>query len=413
MPSPEPGIQLDSNVGWADVDINDLAAGLPALSREWACHTGADRVREIQKARLARVRRGEASILCPRCGTERSGAEGLLGRGSRDRKLRTSTGMLRFRLLQVSCRDCRKTWCPSAELLGLRPRQRYTEELERKLVEGVTEQSYAKTCALAGAWLGSTLSPRTLHRCVQARGHDVVFTPAQECAVVQADGTKVPAGRSRYGTDVRIAFQILAHPTGQKRNQVTKRIAGWSMGPGGWAAALPAGIASETIVTDREAGIPEAIQAQHPGVRHQLCEWHLGHTAKHLMTLDHVPVPERVERVSELGRILWGAEDPAEKRTRYADFFRRLGPISPRAAAMLRSSLGKILYDVPSAERTTSVAEREMREINRRTDVGVQWSVRGVDHLLKLRFAKRLNPDDFERVWSEVRAVPFHLVPPA
>lgn len=411
MLSPEPGIQLETNVGWEDVDINDLATGLPALSREWACRTGGSGVDEIQKARLARVFRGEASIPCPRCGNLHSGAGSLLRRGSRKRKVHTSTGVLHFRLLQVTCRDCRKTWCPSEELAGLRPRQRYTEELERKLVEQVTEQSYAKTCALAEAWLGSTLSPRTLHRCVQERGSEVAFTPAPECRVVQADGTKVPAGRSRYGTDVRVAFQILEHPTGTKRNEVKKRVAGWSMGPGGWAAALPAGIASEALVTDRESGIPEVIQAQHPGVRHQLCEWHLGHTSKHLMTLDHVPVLERVERVRALGKILWGAE--GEKRTRYADFFWRMESISPRAAAMLRNSLERILYDVPSAERTTSLAEREMREINRRTDVGVQWSVRGVDNLLKLRFAKRLNPDDFERVWTPVQTIPFHMVPRA
>ena len=51
---------------------------------------------------------------------------------------------------------------------------------------------------------------------------------------------------------------------------------------------------------------------------------------------------------------------------------------SPRTQAMLRDSLGRILYATPSPERATSLAEREMREINRSTDVGALWTVRGV-----------------------------------
>jgi hypothetical protein len=57
------------------------------------------------------------------------------------------------------------------------------------------------------------------------------------------------------------------------------------------------------------------------------------------------------------------------------------------------------------------VIEREMREINRRSDVGARWSIPGVDHLLRLRHSKRINPDDFNRVWSTVQKPAFHLVP--
>jgi hypothetical protein len=52
-----------------------------------------------------------------------------------------------------------------------------------------------------------------------------------------------------------------------------------------------------------------------------------------------------------------------------------------------------------------------MREVNRRADVGVRWSIPGIDHLLRLRHSKRINPDDFERVWSEVQIPIFARVP--
>ena len=78
---------------------------------------------------------------------------------------------------------------------------------------------------------------------------------------------------------------------------------------------------------------------------------------------------------------------------------------------MLRRSAAQVLYDTPMPERTTSVIEREMREINHRTDVGGRGSTSGVDHLLRLRHSRRINPDDFERVWSDVQMPSFSRVP--
>jgi Transposase, Mutator family len=406
----ETSIQLEVKVGAEAVTINDLAAALPEVVRAAGERIASEALEQAQEAHLARVYSGAAELVCERCGLVMSGSGCVLRRGSRPRKLRASIGVIRFSLLQLTCRGCRRTWSPFPELMGLRPRQRISEELERKLVEAVTNQSYEKTCRLAGEWLGSSVSTRTLHRSVQARGSQVVFTPAPECRTAVADGTKVPAEKPRYGTDVRVAFQILGRERKHGRTVVKKRIAGWSVGPGGWEQTLPAGIASEVIVTDRESGIPEVLRKQHPGIRHQLCEWHLGHTANHLMTLDKVPVAERRKIVAELNAILW--EHGEERRERYIAFCDRLTR-SRRTQSMLRDSLDRVLYETPSATRTTSFAEREMREINRRTDVGVQWSLPGVDHMLRLRHALRLNPDDFERVWSPVRPVTFHVVPQA
>jgi hypothetical protein len=408
----ETSIQLSSNISISTGGINDLAAGLPEIGRQVALDLGSRVVEQVQDEFLKRVLQGEAELVCQRCGVVHVGpSASLVRRGSRARKLRISSGVLCFALRQITCRECDRTWSPFAELLGLQPRQRISEELERKLVEAVTNQSFAKTCSLAEAWLGSSVSARTLHRCVQERGARIAFTPVPGCKVAMADGTKVPAGKSRYGTDVRIALQILGRSTQNGRSRVHKRIAGWSIGPGGWQQALPAGIASETIVTDRESGIAEVLAALHPGVRHQLCEWHMGHSAKHLLALDHVPVAQREKLVQELNAILWNEDAQEVKRERFEAFWRGL-PYR-RAKAMLSDSQERILYIEPSAALTTSPAEREMREVNRRTNVGVLWSVPGVNHMLKLRHALRLNPDDFDRVWTPVQKLRFHWVPQA
>jgi hypothetical protein len=272
----------------------------------------------------------------------------------------------------------------------------------------VTELSYAKTCAVGGEWLGATLSPRSLHRCVQQRGSAVRFTPAPECSVALADGTKVPAGTGERGCEVRFCLQLLGREELHRRSRVRKRIAGWSMGAGPWSRAIPAGVATAAIVTDRERGLTELMEKEHPGVFHGMCEWHLPHTLDHLLLLDRMKNQERKQWVGELSRILWRL---AEGRTPPYQALCSAVAHCPQAHTMLGNVAGYVLSEERPPERTTSVIEREMREINRRTDVGARWSVRGVDHLLRLRHSKRINPDDFARVWPTVQKPVVQLVP--
>ena len=41
-----------------------------------------------------------------------------------------------------------------------------------------------------------------------------------------------------------------------------------------------------------------------------------------------------------------------------------------------------------------------MREINRRTDVGVRWSLSGVKNLVALDLTRRLDPEQWEALWQ-------------
>jgi transposase-like protein len=207
---------------------------------------------------------------------------------------------------------------------------------------------------------------------------------------------------------VRLSFQILGRHAEHGRVVVEKRIAGWGMGPGGWSEALPAGICTEVIVTDREKGLPELIAERFPGIRHQHCEWHLSHTLGHLLYLDGAKVKERRPLTAKLSHIIWG-KTTKDRRAAYTKFSAELAHF-PKAHTMLADALDNVLFD-ESSERTSSVMEREMREINRRGDVGGRWSEPGIDNLLRLRAARRINKDDFERVWSTVNPTAIQVVP--
>jgi hypothetical protein len=410
MLSLETSIQQSVKVELRSCRINDLVTGLPALGREIALQAAVDLIEQLQEQQFADLRAGLREAVCERCGVVHcGGAAALARRGGRMRKLKTSSGVLVFKLRQLTCGECGRTWSPFACWLGLKARQRVCEELERKLVEGVTEFSYAKTCALGAAWLGATLSPKTLHRNVQQRGSEVRFTPAAKCAVALADGTKVPAGPGDRGCEIRFSLQILGREQHHGRPRVLKRIAGWSVGAGSWSRAIPAGIATDAIVTDRGQGLAELMQQkEYRGVFHGMCEWHLGHSLDHYLLLDGVKNQDRKQHVAQLGRLVWGA---ASKRAAAFQALRDALKDCPQASTMLRNVASYVVSRRRPAERTTSVIEREMREINRRTDVGARWSVPGVDHLLRLRHSKRINPDDFNRVWSTVERAVFHTVP--
>jgi hypothetical protein len=408
MLSLETSIQQLVKVELQTCGINEVVSGLPELGRALALRIGAQLLDRVQALLYEELGAGHWGVVCERCGVLHGSHATLQRRGSRTRRLKTSSGVLVFELRQLTCRDCRRTWSPFAEWLGLRPKQRICEELERKLVEWVTELSYAKTCRVGGEWLGATLSPKTLHRCVQRRGSEVRFTPQPGCRVALADGTKVPAGTGERGCEVRFCLQILGRDELHRRPRVLKRIAGWSMGAGPWSRAIPAGVASEAIVTDRERGLTELMQEKHADVFHGMCEWHLPHTLDHLLLLDGVKNQERKQRVAELCSILWGEEK--ERAPAYQALCDALAHCS-QAHTMLVNVAAYVLSPERPSERTTSVIEREMREINRRTDVGARWTVPGVDHLLRLRHSKRINPDDFDRVWSSVQKPVIQLVP--
>jgi hypothetical protein len=400
MPTPDGSARSSTNVESWSLSINAVATSLPDLGRLLALDEARRNVETAQDEFVKAVLDGRAELACEGCGVVHSGAPTILRRGQRARRLNTSMGVLCFGLKQLTCRDCRRTWSPFAKLLGLTPRQRVAQELVRKLVECVTDLPYGKTCRLGEAWLGASLSPKTLHRYVQKLGSRLHFTPAPATAVVLADGTKVPAGLSERGMEVRFSFQILGRHEENGRTVVEKRIAGWGVGPGGWKDALPPGIATEVIVTDREKGLPKLLAEYFPNLRHQHCEWHLAHTMNHLLYLDGVKLAERKRLREALSKIVW-CPTIVNRRERYQALCSELA-CSPKAYTMLVDARENVLFDVPSRERTTSVIEREMREINRRSDVGVRWSERGIDNLLRLRAAKRINRDDFERVWVVV-----------
>ena len=397
-------VHLGVKLAASRVEFNDLAGQGRQLGYAMARAVLAGVRWSLQERELARVRRGQREVVCWGCGVVHRGTADLLCRGRRSRLVQTSVGPVRFALRQLTCRLCRATFCPFTAALGLRPRQRIAEELLAALSTAVLDRSYRKTCALASQWLGGTVDPRTLWRAVQARGVRVRFTRRGPLAVVVVDGTRVRAGARLRGEAAVIALQLKGRYRENGRRRVQKRVIGFGLGQTAWLTALGASREAALVVTDAAAGVREAVSVICPEARHQLCEWHLPYSLHHFLTLAGVRPARRRALARELGVVL------RQRSWRGYHHFRQRMRRYRQVASLLREARRYIMYREPSAERTTSIAEREMREINRRTDVGARWSQAGIEHLLQLQLAHRHNPDDYSRVWPAPRPVHWQLV---
>lgn len=342
-------VHLSWKVTVEAITINSLLPLLRAGRAQSYAGSLAPLLEEIQERHFAQVLCAEAEIVCSGCGIVHCGAATLVRRGWRRRRLISCEGALRFRLRQLTCGFCGKTFSPYAELLGLAPRQRLLPEVAERLVAGVLHLSYARTCALARDWLGTSCSAKTLHAVVQQKGASLEFTPDPEARVLLADGTKCPIG---------------------------------------------------TKAQDQEPALRAYVRDVYPEARHQLCEWHVGYTLDWSLIEDQVPAAQRRRIRTLLEKILFAQHSRRSKRRSYTRLVRVLGSISPTAQKQLQAAAGLILYEVASEERTTSLLERQMREINRRMENGARWSERGAQHLLGPCLARTHNPDDYARLWT-------------
>lgn len=353
-------------------------------------------VEQLQAHWLEEVERAEAELICCGCGVVHAGRTGWVRRGRRIRVLQTLAGSLVLPLVQMTCRACGRTRAPYAETLGLVTRERYAAELRRTLIERVYEMSYSRSTRLARELWGVRLSASTLHGFVQSAGRGVELTPRRGPALLLADGTKVRAGDRAAQEDLRLAFQLLGRSREGGRTRADLRLVGLAAGLGSWPAVLRRDCGAEVVVTDAEASLPAQVRACYPQARHQWCEWHVGYTLGWSLYEDQVPRKERKHLQDELKGILWGKQRQRSKQRRYTRFLKRL-PL--RSRKQLERARSYILFDVPSGERTTSLVERQMREINRRVNVGARWSLRGVENLMRLSMAQRHNPEDYHRLW--------------
>ncbi len=432
---PKVEIHLELSVPSDKLDVNQIVALFQEVQAQigpalMACYLEATQdlaLDQVLGPKWADVPQGEAPWVCPKCHSR----QGFKRRGSRPRVLRkTSLGRVPFKLRQVTCCHCDDTFSPFSDWLGLAPYQVSTTEFRAQAVKVACQTSYARSVEHVHQLGHVKVSATAVHHWAQDQGAQVVFDVEQATdRPVILDATKVRAGGKKRGCPLNLGLSIQRRRwiNGRPDLQVRPVCFGvgesWSQTGQALADADPA-----RLVFDGDEELVAWLEDTFPDVLKQRGIWHLVSQLYWPLWRDGLHKPEAKVWMGQLGKIIHHPEYTLQRsREELADLVTQLHREGLSDAAgyldaatpyvfTYREHPDGMFFDdrrlEPCAISSTSPLERQMREINRRTDVGARWSVAGVQNLIGLDLVRRFDLKQWQVLWDlpEQAAADFSIV---
>jgi hypothetical protein len=361
-----------------NADVNELFDWLSIKSDTSFARRFKQGLRQLQNDLYGQLKE---QLLCPDC------AGGVIIRkGWRKRHLKTSRGSFKLVVLQTSCKSCGRTFRPLNELIGLPFSRRFLDEFIEKGIGVAVNLSFAKTSRIIKSLTRCQMSAETIRQKLHAKALDLKLDKQVCGKTVLVDSTKVKSGKKKRGSPVHVAVTAQKGPKRSGRPSIEKRLLHLHVGGSGKLRKCLKRIGAENLVHDgfeNLAGCATNVQR---------CSWHLVHQLKYYLRQDGVCFRSRPYYQNSLKTILW---DPDKGPEKFKIFIKELKSNGLKQSATHLSNAEHEAFtwvnDLKFTYRTTSPLEREMRELNRRADVGARWSDKGIESVLKVLFYYRLN----------------------
>jgi len=312
--------------------------------------------------------------------------------------------------LQVQCSCCGHKFFITRSLLGLEKRARILPETIKKLglIGALTTFRVSEKIA---SLFGIALDKMTIWRAVQKTAKDIEFgIDPEEEAAGEADGTGIPiVGIKQRGQEMKVFVQ--------RKKSGGVRIAGLSIGKydQGWDALFKPLIPSLKkfkkflLITDGDNSILKSIK-DIVQIKTQRCLWHIPHQFKYVLWKDKV-TRKSDDWLYALGEILSicsiksiqdeSRKDVIEKMITSKE--KQLNALIgycedegwKNCAVYLQNARGDMFTCIRNRlnGKTTSHAERVMKTINYRINVG-KWTPAGALNVNKIRLAYYYNGFD-------------------
>lgn len=421
---PEARIRLELTIPLEEISVNALIVLfkqilvqlVPQLVTAWLETYQEANLDHVLGPRWSNKLQKEASWSCPECGS----FHGFHRRGSRPRVLRkTSLGRIQFRLFQVTCRRCGKTFAPFAEKLTLDPYQTSTSEFRARAVEASCQLSFRRSAnVLSNGTLTSSISATAIHNWVQEAGDQVSFQPQKaEDQTVILDSTRVRAGEEKSGAALNLGFALIGRSTEGYRPRLEKHPVVFGVDES-WREVLAPlkAFQPERAIFDGGMEFRNLLDTLWPETRKQRCLWHLSHQMYFHLRRDGLGKTMSDPIRSRLSHLLMDSQDLNHTKRAYealVDELRLAG--LDHGAKNLQDAQDKVftfrkypkgIFSSRSSPKgsqaplATSPLEREMREVNRRTDNGSRWSILGVKNMIRLDLTRRYDEQRWQDIWD-------------
>lgn len=320
----------------------------------------------------------EASFACPVCN-----GRNFTRKGRRQRVYKCVFGKIEVFVLQVMCSSCGHRFCPYKDTIGLSFIDRISQGLIARQMDLTCHIPYAKAQNFIRLCLDTAVSPVTVRKAVDRKADQIRSQPVSaKDRVVFEDSTKVKAGDKDRGLSIHLAITAKPGYTLNGRPRIWKRFLFLKTGNADAIKESLKSLNAKAIVHDGDMDLTGCA----PLI--QRCLWHLPRQLKHFLWMDGLDLEARKAYVNELIEALHYSASVQAMKQGYRKVINRLKKNNLEHSAV---HLTNAFNEITIARQnklpypTTSPVEREMREINRRADVGVRWSEKGIENLLLVK----------------------------
>jgi len=324
-------------------------------------------------------------------------------RNAKNTTINTLFGSHELPQMQVQCRKCGKKMFITRSLLGIHKHQRMSRVTEKILALIGVLSPFRVTEAVLKL-VGVKFNRMRVWRCVQKTGEDINFNidPDQEPSG-QADGTGIPIrGIRKRGMELKVFIQ--------DKIAGGVRVAGLDIGgyDGGWDRLFKplqenmGRFKQFLLTTDGDTSIFKGMKCVNVIV--QRCLWHIPHQLKYSLWSDGVKrrsenwlfVMRKIFDISavrphleeeEINAVLTEKRERLDSLIKFCDEqgYKACSSYLQRAEPDMFTALENRLNG-----RTNSLAERVMKNVNTRVNVG-KWTPSGALNAMKVRLAYYYN----------------------
>lgn len=223
------------------------------------------------------------------------------------------------------------------------------------------------------------------------------------------DGIKVNSGLKERGSEIHLAISTVKTIVKNGRTYTEKRLVAFSIGYADKGLKYQLSRYScDNIIVNGDPSYLNLVKNIFEYATHRRCKWHIPRQVSHLLYMNKVPVKEREPFILGLVNIL-NTNDYYKALSSYFNYIQMFEKLKfEDIVTFLKNAVPGLFItegDWSNEDKYTSnsLIEREMREINRRIDVGCRWSDEGVFKIIKLLEIKRHTKDNYDQYFKQNR----------